>query len=123
MNIFDKENHLKRIRRFTTHGMHHATIAYKLVFDKPHKIMFALSYLNSAISYFSAARSLYFAYVDRYENSVIESVFDAFTSFSDELLSNALEDHSHQWTDEKFTNFKNQLMNSPLALDVVKTSK
>lgn len=123
MDIFDKEKHLKRIKSFTTHGMHHATFAHKLIFDKPHKIMIALAYLNSAISYFSAAESLYSTYVDRYKSSAVEDVFNAFTSFSDELLSNASKDHSHQWTDEKFSKFKNQIMTSPLAPDVKRTSE
>lgn len=67
--------------------------------------------LNKAISLISAAKAVYFSNHEELEHSNIDKIFSTFDEFSDELLKNLSENHSHQWTDFGYNDFKDVIKN------------
>lgn len=91
--------------------------AHSLIFkEELRKQIGALAYLNKAVAGIMAAKSLYFSNFDILAHNDIEDVFNAFDTFSNEILSNFSTDHSHQWTDIEFSNFVKELQSSVFAI-------
>lgn len=76
----------------------------------------ALSYLSKAISIMESCKAVYFSSLEDLENSSVEDIFNKFETYSNEVLSNFSEDHSHQWSNIEFNAFKDsisELINLP----------
>ena len=85
--------------------------------EKAHTILFkdsnntqnelvSSTYLNKAISYMCSAKSIYICNYELLERDEIENIFSKFDAFESEFLSNISSNHSHQWTDIEFDDFK-----------------
>lgn len=66
----------------------------------------AISYLNKAISIMESCKAVYFACINELENITVESIFNTFETYTNEMLNNYSTNHSHQWTDIEFNHFK-----------------
>lgn len=69
----------------------------------------AVSYLNKAISIMESCKAVYFSCIEELENSTVEHIFDKFEIYSHEVLNNFSIDHSHQWSNIQFDEFKDSV--------------
>ncbi len=87
--------------------------------DHPNEIKAAIL-VNQASTYASAAYSIYQVHYDRLERSDIDEVFNAFFEFTDELIQNITENHSHQWSTIEFQRFVDAFEQSCLVSPIEK---
>lgn len=90
-----------------------ASMAHELIFKDKESV--AIAYLNSAIANFSALKALYYAKYDLFARPEFDKVFIKFDVFRREMLNNIRTNHSHQWTDIEFRNFKDAFDRSGIA--------
>lgn len=66
----------------------------------------ALAYLTESHNYFVNAETLVIDNVELLDmRNEFENMFNRFSVFNDEVLTNARTDHSHQWSDIEFRGF------------------
>lgn len=105
-DVYKREALILAIRR----GYDHSCEAHKLIFKEDVEISIALAYLNSAISSMNSAMAIYTC-ID-FKLREFEDIFHKFKVFSDEFLDSCATNHSRQWTDIEFTQFKEAYENS-----------
>ena len=108
-----RDNFKKLMRR----GMLYAKYAHDSIFDEKENTMIALSYLNVAVSNFSAAESLYYSCISTLEQQDADNIFHMFDIFMHEFLNNVRTDHSHQWTSIEYENLKTAFDYSVFAVE------
>lgn len=86
--------------------------AHACIFDENCPVEIALAYLNKAIAEHCCCDSLYYAQYDQLARGEYEEFSHQFNIFSEELLTNARTNHSHQWTDIEFNKLKGIFENS-----------
>lgn len=94
-------------------AMRDAQYAHDLIFENNEKA--AIAYLNSAISKFSALKSLYYARYELLAHPEFDTLLHCFDSFEREMLNNIRTNHSHQWTDIEFAKFKDSFESSGIS--------
>lgn len=108
-NVFYKIENLKMI---ISEALQVSEQAHKILFkDSTNKQneLIASTYINKAISLMSSAKAIYISNIEDLERSEVEDIFHYFDVFESEFLSNLSTDHSHQWTDIEFKQFKNSV--------------
>lgn len=64
-------------------------------------------YLNEAMIYMATAQALYLSSPQFLDRPELDNIFHKFDVFKTEFINNVVTNHSHQWTDIEFSNFKN----------------
>lgn len=84
-------------------GYYNARSAHSAIFpDKgPNENSVIIGYLAIANSYINAARAVYICN-EALSRQEFDEFFHAFSTFSDEVMSNISTNHSHQWSDIEF---------------------
>lgn len=86
-----------------------ANIAHEVLFKDTHdrdNEIIASILLSEAISIISSCKAVYFSNFELLQNATVENIFSKFDTYSNEFLRNVSTNHSHQWTDIEFINFK-----------------
>jgi uncharacterized protein involved in tolerance to divalent cations len=109
--IFDKFKTMVRL------AMISARKANDCIFKSNISVFVATAHLNKAISYMTAASSLYYSRYDILERQEFEEILHQFDVFSSELLENVETDHSHQWTSIEFDRLDEIFKNSPFSIE------
>lgn len=109
MGYEDKTESIKMLIR---EGAWAAKECHKILFDdrqgtesKLNELIAAV-HLNKAVSFMAAAKSLYISNYESLEHTEVERIFDKFQLLESEFFQNLRTDHSHQWTDQQFQEFK-----------------
>lgn len=68
--------------------------------------LIAATYLNKSISLMSTVESIYYSDIEELEHTEMDDIIHKFHVYESEFLSNLSTNHSHQWTDIEFINFK-----------------
>ncbi len=108
---------IKKFKKLMCQGMLYAKYAHDFIFEETVDNEVAVSYLNVAVSKFSAAEALYCSQLDILECHEAEELFCLFNTFMNELLNNVRTNHSHQWTSIEYENFKRAFDYSTFALE------
>lgn len=98
---------IENFKKIMRDGMLYAKQAHDYIFDESVDDMLAVSYLNIAVSKFSAAESLYYSRINELEERDTETLFHLFNVLARELMQNVRTNHSHQWTDIEYEKLKN----------------
>lgn len=106
---------IERFQSLVKKGMFYASYANDFIFDDSVDNTIAISYLNIAVSKFSAAEAFYYSNFDILERDEAETIFAQFETFAREFLNNVRTDHSHQWTDIEYEKLKELYENSALV--------
>ena len=74
-----------------------------------HDQIIASLFINKAISIMSSCKAVYYSNIGKLENSEVEKIFHSFDTYENEFLTNVSTQHSHQWTNIEFENYKDTL--------------
>lgn len=74
-----------------------------------HDQIIASLFINKAISIMSSCKAVYYSNIGKLENSNLEKIFHSFDTYENEFLTNVRTQHSHEWTNIKFENYKDTL--------------
>lgn len=66
-------------------------------------------HINKAISIMYSARSIYINNIDELEHNDVDTIFSKFDIFESEVLTNIRTNHSHQWSDIEYRQYKDAL--------------
>lgn len=66
-------------------------------------------YLSQAVSLMSACKSVYYSNFELLANDLLEDIFFKFDIFVKEISNNISTEHSHQWTNIEFEDYKTTL--------------
>ena len=95
---------LQEFRTQILDGYHNAKQAHSEIFSGRKNCSVIIGHLSIASSHINAARAIYVCneVLTHYE---FDPFFHAFSTFSDEVMTNIRTDHSHQWSDIEFQRF------------------
>lgn len=109
--LIDKLKQLVRI------SFLYAKRAHDAVFNEHEGELAGVAYLQLALSKMSIAESVYHSHYDILERDEVESIFNLFDTFANELITDFATKHSHQWTDIEYLHFKEAFDNSVFCLE------
>lgn len=66
----------------------------------------AAALINKSVSLMSSAKAIYYSNYEDLNHIKIETIFNKFDIFESEFFTNYSTDHSHQWSDIEFREFK-----------------
>lgn len=115
--MLDELKLIENFKKLMRAGMFYATSAHDYIFDKSVDDTVAVSYLNIAVSKFSAAEALYYSKIDILEHKEVEDIFHLFGVYARELLTNVRTNHSHQWTNIEYEKLKETFECSAFAVE------
>lgn len=104
-----KKDHLKSLvyRGFVSAIYSHKTLFKAVLSDSQNQdLTIALAYLNEAHNLHVNAETFVINNVELFgERNEFELLFQRFSVYNDELLTNVRTDHSHQWSDIEFRSY------------------
>lgn len=106
-----------KLKAMTNQAYFYSAKAHDLIITSNKTVQIgALAYINLAAYQISSAKSIYYSNYDILCHEDIDNLFLAFEVFAETTIDNFSTDHSHQWSDIEFENFKSALQNSIFAI-------
>lgn len=116
MNMSEELEIIEALKRLVREAMLYSKSARDYAF-KDDKKQAALAYLQRASAKMAAAEALYYAQFEILARNEFEDVLGRFGTFADELVEDFATNHSMQWVDIQFNEFKDSFDNSAFAFE------
>lgn len=119
-----KKEHLKRLifNGFVSALHSHKTL-FKSAFSEnnTHSLTIALAYLSEAHNYHLNAETFVVDNLELFgDRNEFELLFQRFSVYNNEFLTNSRTDHSHQWSDIEFRSYVNSFKSVASLLNIDK---